>query len=159
MDYRSCPGSGGLSDASTLLMHPPPGMGFSPPSTPFAYACPAMKTTSSSPQIGAQQGRMTNGEVWKEGSPLPKFVIKGGDATTLTRVINECVQKTTISSMLGRNQQLLSGLRLPEWHVNDAIGGYLSHPIRGQCTYDYQPQVKPYHSNYPYSRPRCEPSC
>ena len=34
MDYHSCPGSGGISDASTLPMHPPPGMGFSPPSTP-----------------------------------------------------------------------------------------------------------------------------
>ena len=31
MDYNSCPGSGGISDASTLPMHPPPGMGFSPP--------------------------------------------------------------------------------------------------------------------------------
>ena len=30
MDYNSYPGSGGISDASTLPMHPPPGMGFSP---------------------------------------------------------------------------------------------------------------------------------
>ena len=63
------------------------------PSTPVAYACPAMGTTSSSPQIGAQQGRMTNDEVRKDRSPLPKLVIKGGDATTLTRVINEWIQK------------------------------------------------------------------
>ena len=34
MDYHSCPGSGGISDASTLPMHPPPGMGYSTPSTP-----------------------------------------------------------------------------------------------------------------------------
>ena len=41
MDYHSCPGSGGISDASTLPMHPPPGMGFATPtpSIPFAYAC------------------------------------------------------------------------------------------------------------------------
>ena len=97
MDYNSCPGSGGISDASTLPMHPPPGMGFSPPSTPFAYACPAMGTTSSSPQIGTQQGRIATDEVRKDRSPLPKLVIKGGDATTLTRVINEWIQKTTIS--------------------------------------------------------------
>ena len=83
MDYNSCPGSGGISDASTLPMHPPPGMGFSLPSTPFAYACPAMETTSSSPQIGTQQGRIATDEVRKDRSPLPKLVIKGGDATTL----------------------------------------------------------------------------
>ena len=48
MDYHSCPGSGGISDASTLPMHPPPGMGYATPmpSTPLAYACPAMGTTS-----------------------------------------------------------------------------------------------------------------
>ena len=99
MDYHSCPGSGGLSDASTLPMHPPPGMGYATPmpSTPCAYACPAMGTTSSSPQIGAPQGGMTNDEVRMDRSPLPKLVIKGGDATTLTRVINEWIQKTTIS--------------------------------------------------------------
>ena len=96
MDYNSCPGSGGISDASTLPMHPPPGMGFSPPSTPFAYAN-AMGTTSSSPPTGAPQGRIMNDEVRKDRSPLPKLVIKGGDATTLTRVINEWIQKTTIS--------------------------------------------------------------
>ena len=67
------------------------------PSTPFAYACPAMGTTGSSQQIGAQQGRITSDEVRKDRSPLPKLVIKGGDATTLTRVINEWIQKTTIS--------------------------------------------------------------
>ena len=99
MDYHSCPGSGGISDASTLPMHPPPGMGYATPmpSTPFAYACPAMGTTGSSQQIGAPQGRMTSDEVRKDRSPLPKLVIKGGDATTLTRVINEWIQKTTIS--------------------------------------------------------------
>ena len=99
MDYHSCPGSGGISDASTLPMHPPPGMGYATPmpSTPFAYACPAMGTTGSSQQIGAPQGRMTGDEVRKDRSPLPKLVIKGGDATTLTRVINEWIQKTTIS--------------------------------------------------------------
>ena len=99
MDYHSCPGSGGISDASTLPMHPPPGMGYATPmpSTPFAYACPAMGTTSSSQQTGAQQGRITSDEVRKDRSPLPKLVIKGGDATTLTRVINEWIQKTTIS--------------------------------------------------------------
>ena len=95
MDYHSCPGSGGISDASTLPMHPPPGMGYATPmpSTPFAYACPAMGTTSSSQQIGAPQGRITSDEVRKDRSPLPKLVIKGGDATTLTRVINEWIQK------------------------------------------------------------------
>ena len=99
MDYHSCPGSGGISDASTLPMHPPPGMGYATPmpSTPFAYACPAMGTTSSSQQIGAQQGRITGDEVRKDRSPLPKLVIKRGDATTLTRVISEWIQKTTIS--------------------------------------------------------------
>ena len=75
MDYNSCPGSGGISDASTLPMHPPPGMGFSPPSTPFAYAN-AMGTTSSSPPTGAPQGRIMNDEVRKDRSPLPKLVIK-----------------------------------------------------------------------------------
>ena len=99
MDYHSCPGSGGISDASTLPMHPPPGMGYATPmpSTPVAYACPAMGTTGSSQQIGAQHGRITSDEVRKDRSPLPKLVIKGGDATTLTRVINEWIQKTTIS--------------------------------------------------------------
>ena len=99
MDYHSCPGSGRISDASTLPTHPPPGMGYATPmpSTPLAYACPAMGTTGSSQQIGAQQGRITSDEVRKDRSPLPKLVIKGGDATTLTRVINEWIQKTTIS--------------------------------------------------------------
>ena len=77
--------------------HPEMGFATPTPSTPFAYACPAMGTTSSSPQIGAQQGRITNDEVRKDRSPLPKLVIIGGDATILTRVINEWSQKTTIS--------------------------------------------------------------
>ena len=33
----------------------------------------------------------------KNKSPLPKLTIKGGDPTTLTRVINEWVQKTAIA--------------------------------------------------------------
>ena len=71
MDYHSCPGSGGISDASTLPMHPPPGMGYATPmpSTPVAYACPAMRTTGSSQQVGAQQGRITSDEVRKDRSP------------------------------------------------------------------------------------------
>ena len=67
-----------------------------PPSAP-KHIRPAMGTTGSSQQIGAQQGRITSDEVRKDRSPLPKLAIKGGDATTLTRVINEWIQKTTIS--------------------------------------------------------------
>ena len=33
----------------------------------------------------------------KNKSPLPKLNIKGGDPTTLTRVINEWIQKTSIA--------------------------------------------------------------
>ena len=103
MDYHSCPGSGGISDVSTLPMYPPPGMG---PSTPFAYTCPAMGTTSSSPQIGAQQARITNDEVRKDRSPLPKFVIKS--ATTFwAQVVRMARQRHNWWLFLSPNQRAM----------------------------------------------------
>ena len=154
--YNSSATQKDLRDATTLPMHPPPGMGFAPPSP-----CPWLGTTGSSPPIGAPQGRMTSDEVRKYRSPLPKLVVKGGNATTLTRVISDSIimsgsKRQPPVSILGRNQQLLSRLRWLERHDNDTIGGYLFHPIRRQCTLDHQLQVRPYHSIYPCSRPQCE---
>ena len=92
MDCRSCSRSGGISDASTLPMHPPSGMG-------FAHHLLLLLTTLVQPRErrALQQGRMATDEVRKDRAPLPKLVIKGSDTTTLTRTINEWIQKTTIS--------------------------------------------------------------
>ena len=78
MDYHSYPSRAGASDASTLPIHAPPGMGFAQSSTPLAYACPVMGAPSSSQHIGTQQGRTTIDEVRKDRSPLPKLVVKEG---------------------------------------------------------------------------------
>ena len=96
-DQRSCPTSAGVSDTSTIPMHrtgmpaPPPGI-HSP--SPSVYACPAIHQPS--PQSGHGSGGGKVDEVRRDRSPLPKLNIKGGDATSLTRQINEWLQKTTI---------------------------------------------------------------
>ena len=103
-DFTSCPTSAGVSDASTIPMQPvgatPPGLGQFSSSSP-AYACPAMGTPGYPPmqpmQGSGSGGRNPADEVRKDRTPIPKLVVKGGDPTTLTRVINEWIQKTTIS--------------------------------------------------------------
>ena len=96
-DQRSCPTSTGVSDTSTIPMHrtgmpaPPPGI-HSP--SPSVCACPAIHQPS--PQSGHGSGGGKVDEVRRDRSPLPKLNIKGGDATSLTRQINEWLQKTTI---------------------------------------------------------------
>ena len=39
----------------------------------------------------------TEQPISKNKSPLPKLSVKGGDPTTLTRIINEWIQKTAIA--------------------------------------------------------------
>ena len=104
IDFTPCPASAGVSDASTIPMQPvgatPPGLGQLSSSSP-AYACPAMGTPGYPPmqpmQRSGSDGRNPADEVRKDRTPTPKLVVKGGDPTTLTQVINEWVQKTTIS--------------------------------------------------------------
>ena len=107
MDVHSCPTSAGISDASTLPMQRPPinppGLA-SQPSAPSIYACPAMGQSgypqqSHPPQPGMHNsgGRTPQDEVRKDRSPIPKLAIKGGDSTSLTRQMNEWIQKTTIA--------------------------------------------------------------
>ena len=111
MDFSaSCPTSAGISDASTLpVQRPgtnPPGIP-QPSSSPSIYACPAVGTpgyphpgppqTSGTEGGGRSSGGKTHDEVRKDRSPIPKLNVKGGDATALTRQVNEWLQKTTIS--------------------------------------------------------------
>ena len=103
-DFISCPPSAGVSDASTIPMQSvgatPPGLGQAASSSP-AYACPAMGTPGYLPmqpmQGSGSGGRNPADEVCKDRAPIPKLVVKGGDPTTLTRVISEWIQKTTIN--------------------------------------------------------------
>ena len=103
----SCPTSAGISDASTLpTQRPPinpPGLA-SQPSAPSIYACPAMGQSgypqqSHPPQPGMHNsgGTTPQDEVRKDRSPISKLAIKGGDSTSLTRQMNEWIQKTTIA--------------------------------------------------------------
>ena len=77
--------------------------GISPQSpVPSMYACPAVGMPNYSPQTSEPQpsgnGRRSHqDEVRKDRSPIPKLNVKGGDATFLTRQVNEWLQKTTIS--------------------------------------------------------------
>ena len=111
MDFSaSCPTSAGISDASTLpVQRPgtnPPGIP-QPSSSPSTYACPAVGTPGyphpAPPQAsgteggGRSSGGKTHDEVRKNRSPIPKLNVKAGDATALTRQVNEWLQKTTIN--------------------------------------------------------------
>ena len=62
----------------------------------------------------------------KNKSPLPKLNIKEGDPTTLTRVINEWIQKTSIALNTWSLVRLqTSGLSLSTLPDNNTIGGCL----------------------------------
>ena len=104
---NGCPFLSHKRDASTLPMQRPPinppGLA-SQPSAPSMYACPAMGQSgypqqSHPPQPGMRNsgGRTPQDEVRKDRSPIPKLAIKGGDSTSLTRQMNEWIQKTTIA--------------------------------------------------------------
>ena len=104
-DHHSRTTSARFSDASTLPVHRQPTLypGMSPQSpVPSMYACPAMGTPAYPPQTSQEQpsgngGRSHQDEVKKDRSPNPKLNVKGGDASFLKRMVNEWLQKTTIS--------------------------------------------------------------
>ena len=123
MSFHSSPTSVRVSNASALPTHPPPGMGFAQPSTPFPYACPAMGTTSSSQQSGAQQDRTTIDELREERSPTPRVVIKGPGQSAKGYRWQRSAQ------VLGRKQLLHSGFRWQEWQDRDTVGGPRSHLV------------------------------
>ena len=87
--------AGSTARASTLQSHA------------GAHPAMAVNTGSGAPDGSGRVGSQPNTQpptqprieqpVSKNKSPLPKLNIKGGDPTTLTRVINEWIQKTSIA--------------------------------------------------------------
>ena len=64
---------------------------------PLATACPALGLPTN-PLLQAQPIDSPQDEsIRRTRSPLPKLVIKGGDATVITRTVNEWIQKTSIA--------------------------------------------------------------
>ena len=89
-DLNAMPLSAGVSEAP-IYQHA---------STPYAQwasgSAAGGSTVHSHPHAGAYPA-MAEQPISKNKGPLPKLKIKGGDPTTLTRLINEWVQKTSIA--------------------------------------------------------------
>ena len=93
------------------------------PSTPLG-AYPTQTPLPAHPQLPADE------YFKREKSPLSKLVIKGGDATSVTRIVHEWLQKTAMAL----NTWSSSAIQL--WH--HAVG--LAKGARLQWTHGSQPE-------------------
>ena len=108
--HSVAPASGVASTHSAAL----PAMMVPNPSTPLG-AFPTQSPLPAYPQLPADE------HFKREKSPLPKLVIKGGDATSVTRVVHEWLQKTAMAL----NTWSSSAIQLCHHAVGLAKGAHL----------------------------------